>query len=122
MHIPERSIPGAKLNCLVLPMPPSPSTGAALTILSEAILGARLCQSMTAALKRRGATTAVSNSADQLELMLSFVKFQSRLIKEADQMLIVLIGIGCIYSEASKCLYRSFKCSWWLVGYGMSGT
>jgi hypothetical protein len=94
-------------------MLPSPSTGAELTILSEAILGARLCQSMTAALKRRGAGTTVSNSADQLELMVSFVKFQSRLIKQADQMLIALLGIGCRYSMASKCLYRSFKCSWW---------
>jgi hypothetical protein len=61
---------------------------------------------MTAALKRRGAGTAVSISTDQLELMVSFVKVQSRLIKQADQMLIVLIGIGCRYSEASKGLYR----------------
>jgi hypothetical protein len=67
-------VPEAKLNCLVLPMLPSPSTGAALTILPEAILGARLRQSMTAALKRRGAGMAVSIFSDQLELMIPLIK------------------------------------------------
>lgn len=59
-------IPEVKLNCLTLPTLPSPSTGWALATMWEAILGARVCQSMTAARNRRGAATGDSISWVQL--------------------------------------------------------
>ena len=60
-HLPE-----VKLNCLTLPTPPSPSTGWALATTWEASLGARLCQSNTAARNRRGAATGDAISSVQL--------------------------------------------------------
>ena len=55
-----------KLNCLTLPTPPSPSTGWALATTREATLGARVCQSITAARNRRGAATGDAISRVQL--------------------------------------------------------
>ena len=63
-----------KLNCLTLPTPPSPSTGWALATTWEATLGARVCQSITAARNRRGAATGDGISRVQLlEAMLVVV-------------------------------------------------
>ena len=47
-------------------MPPSPSTGWALATIYGASLGARVCQSMTPARKRRDAATDDSISWTQL--------------------------------------------------------
>uniref|UniRef100_A0A8R7REF9 Uncharacterized protein n=1 Tax=Triticum urartu TaxID=4572 RepID=A0A8R7REF9_TRIUA len=55
-----------KLNCLTLPMLPSPLTGWALATMWGASLGARVCQSMTPARNRRGAATEDSISWVQL--------------------------------------------------------
>jgi hypothetical protein len=59
-------IPGVKLNCLTLPTAPSPSTGWALATTSATSLGARVCQSITAARNRRGAATGDAISRVQL--------------------------------------------------------
>jgi hypothetical protein len=62
----SRCLPEVKLNCLTLPTPPSPSTGWALATTSATSLGARVCQSITAARNRRGAATGDAISKVQL--------------------------------------------------------
>ena len=69
-------VPEVKLNYLTLPMPPCPSTGWALATICGASLGARVCQSMTPARKRRGAVTADSISWVQLLVEAIVVMFK----------------------------------------------
>jgi hypothetical protein len=61
-------VPEVKLNCLTLPTPPSTSTAWALAMMCGASLGAKVCQSMTPALNRRGAATGDSISRAQLSV------------------------------------------------------